>query len=239
MVAPQAAEQRGDVGVVERPAAGAARALAQMAPPGGELLTALCPRQVTPGAGQQLREQMDQRLTDTPIATCVDTKVRTPQHTRLLPASITAIAAPEALLELASLPEVVSLPPQDRSTNEWLRRLGLISYALYLWHWPLHVYLAPERLGLDAAWAGVVQAVAALVFATATYRFVEQPVRRGGVRALWPRSTAPRRLAPIAAAVYLGERGWTALPQQALRRAASALFLLAGAWTGLAALRLV
>lgn len=46
-------------------------------------------------------------------------------------------------------------------------------------------------------------------------------------------------LAPIAAAAYLGERGWTALPQAALRRTASALFLLAGAWTGLAALRLV
>jgi len=110
-----------------------------------------------------------------------------------------------AFCVVALVPILAAASPHPNSFQhvlsfEWLRRLGLISYALYLWHWPLHVYLAPERLGLDAAWAGVVQAVAALVLATATYRFVEQPVRRGGVRALWPRSPASRRLAPIAAA---------------------------------------
>lgn len=43
----------------------------------------------------------------------------------------------------------------------------------------------------------------------------------------------------IAAAAILGERDWTSLPQSALRRAASAPFVVAGAWAGLSALRLV
>lgn len=46
-------------------------------------------------------------------------------------------------------------------------------------------------------------------------------------------------LAAIAPASLAGERGWAALPQATLRRAASALFLAAGAWLGLSGLRLV
>lgn len=46
-------------------------------------------------------------------------------------------------------------------------------------------------------------------------------------------------VAVISAAAMLGERGWTRFPQAALRRAASALFVVSGAWTGLSALGLV
>lgn len=80
-------------------------------------------------------------------------------------------------------------PFQRVFSFEWLRRLGLISYALYLWHWPVHVFLSPDRLGLGDTASGAVQAVVALVLATLTYRFVEAPVRRGGVAALLPRAS--------------------------------------------------
>lgn len=46
-------------------------------------------------------------------------------------------------------------------------------------------------------------------------------------------------VAVIAPAALIGERGWAALPHAALRRIAAALFLIAGAWTGLSALALV
>lgn len=46
-------------------------------------------------------------------------------------------------------------------------------------------------------------------------------------------------LAVLAPAALTGERGWAALPQAALRRVASALFLVAGVWTALSALALV
>ncbi|MEN9451484.1 MAG: hypothetical protein RLZZ369_543 [Pseudomonadota bacterium] len=55
--------------------------------------------------------------------------------------------------------------------------IGLISYPLYLWHWPLLSYLriinskAPDRL-LAAAALGL-----AVVLAWLTYRFIESPIR--------------------------------------------------------------
>lgn len=58
---------------------------------------------------------------------------------------------------------------------------GLISYSLYLWHWPLLAFarywrLAPLTPGETAA-----VLVAALVIAIGSWWFVERPVRRG-----WP-----------------------------------------------------
>ena len=56
--------------------------------------------------------------------------------------------------------------------------VGLISYSLYLWHWPL---LAFARYHLDRSlhWGEVACLLAAsLLAAFATYRYVEQPARR-------------------------------------------------------------
>jgi peptidoglycan/LPS O-acetylase OafA/YrhL len=56
--------------------------------------------------------------------------------------------------------------------------LGLISYSLYLWHWPLIVFTklaTSERL--TAAEQATI-AAAAIILATLTWRFVEQPFRR-------------------------------------------------------------
>lgn len=55
--------------------------------------------------------------------------------------------------------------------------VGLISYPLYLWHWPLFAYLRIMSVGdPPRAWlAGAV--AAAFVLAWATYRFIESPIR--------------------------------------------------------------
>jgi hypothetical protein len=56
--------------------------------------------------------------------------------------------------------------------------LGLISYPLYLWHWPLLSYLATMRNGdpnVLEIWLAIVVAVA---LAWLTFRFVEIPLRR-------------------------------------------------------------
>ncbi|MBD2760235.1 acyltransferase [Yimella sp. cx-573] len=68
---------------------------------------------------------------------------------------------------------------------EPLRQLGLISYSLYLWHWPVIVFLGPERIPHPLLRA-VVQIGLSVGLAYASYRFVEQPVRTGGFRALVP-----------------------------------------------------
>jgi len=56
--------------------------------------------------------------------------------------------------------------------------IGLISYPLYLWHWPLLSYLAIVRNGVPnfvEIWATVLIAV---VLSWLTFRFVEIPLRR-------------------------------------------------------------
>jgi len=56
--------------------------------------------------------------------------------------------------------------------------VGLISYPLYLWHWPLLSYLEIVRNGdptLIEVWAAV---VSALVLSVITYRYAELPLRR-------------------------------------------------------------
>lgn len=74
--------------------------------------------------------------------------------------------------------------------NAWVNRallshpaavsLGLISYPLYIWHWPLISYAHIVRLGKSPTLlmsAGLV--VASVLLAWLTYRFVEQPIRFG------------------------------------------------------------
>ncbi|BDZ58212.1 hypothetical protein GCM10025872_18690 [Barrientosiimonas endolithica] len=77
---------------------------------------------------------------------------------------------------------------------EPLRRLGLISYSLYLWHWPVVVFLSPEVTGLQGAVLTTARLVVSLVLAAGTYRFIEQPIRRQGFGALFQRRVNPSRL---------------------------------------------
>jgi peptidoglycan/LPS O-acetylase OafA/YrhL len=64
----------------------------------------------------------------------------------------------------------MSLPP--------IRALGLISYGVYLWHWPVMFLLNAERLRLhDWPLLGA-QSVITVAIATASYLLVEQPVRQ-------------------------------------------------------------
>jgi peptidoglycan/LPS O-acetylase OafA/YrhL len=66
--------------------------------------------------------------------------------------------------------------------------VGLISYGLYLWHWPLFVVLGSERTGLHGASLLGVRLAATFAAATLCYLLVEGPVRRRSIRpaVLWP-----------------------------------------------------
>ena len=59
--------------------------------------------------------------------------------------------------------------------------VGLISYSLYLWHWPIlvfcHQYLAPADLGLKTTIGAV---AASLLLSSLSWRYIEQPFRRPG-----------------------------------------------------------
>ena len=54
-----------------------------------------------------------------------------------------------------------------------LRAIGRISYGVYLWHWPVYVYLTPARTGLDDGALLFVRLAATFGLAVLSYRLIE------------------------------------------------------------------
>jgi len=81
--------------------------------------------------------------------------------------------------------------------------LGSIAYSLYLWHWPI-LSFARIYVGDTPAWpvrlAGL---VAAIVLATATWWFIERPIRGAWVRR-WPRRSVGSLATAVAVIGLLG-----------------------------------
>ena len=65
--------------------------------------------------------------------------------------------------------------------------IGRISYSLYLWHWPVIVLLR-WTTGVDEARWRILAAVLTFALATASYYFIENPVRRAPRLRLMPRA---------------------------------------------------
>jgi peptidoglycan/LPS O-acetylase OafA/YrhL len=81
--------------------------------------------------------------------------------------------------------------------------IGLISYSLYLVHWPVLVFYRLTSTGMDAQSVGMKLGLCALmvVLATFLYRFVEQPMRRFGSRLRFPRVALIAAVATVLLAV--------------------------------------
>ncbi|HMG39893.1 MAG TPA: acyltransferase family protein [Acidimicrobiales bacterium] len=88
-------------------------------------------------------------------------------------------------------------PVRSALAFEPLRLLGLVSYAVYLFHWPLFLVLTPQRIDDLVGWAPggwalfAVRLVPTLALAAGSYLVLEQPIRKGS----WPRV----RWAPVLA----------------------------------------
>ena len=88
--------------------------------------------------------------------------------------------------------------------------VGVVSYGLYLWHWPVYVVLTQERTGLDGvALLGLRFAVTG-VLATLSYWLVEQPIHAQRLQRRLTATQWRRTVAAATAAVVLGTLGATA-----------------------------
>ncbi|MFX4287260.1 acyltransferase family protein [Janibacter sp. G349] len=138
-------------------------------------------------------------------------------------AILEGLAVPLSLLITVVL--VAATSPASSITQrvlalEPLRRIGMISYGLYLWHWPIVVFLNDQVLPVPTAARVAVQVLLTVLLSWLSYRFVERPVRREGMTALIPRLPRMSRVVCWASAPLLVV-GALALPAAASRVAPS------------------
>ena len=119
------------------------------------------------------------------------------QHPLLYRGGFQLVAIATAILITATtypgthfLPRLLELRP--------LRWIGLRSYSLYLWHWPIFMVTRP---GLDVPFHGwqldLFRFGITIAVAAASYRFIELPIRKDGLAGVWKaRSLAKSRLTP-------------------------------------------
>ena len=89
--------------------------------------------------------------------------------------------------------------------NPILTWFGDRSYGIYLWHWPIFLFLRP---GLDTTWPDFVTQLVrfclVLISAELSYRFVEMPIRNGSIGRLitkWKEFGIPRPKLNFATAI--------------------------------------
>jgi peptidoglycan/LPS O-acetylase OafA/YrhL len=82
--------------------------------------------------------------------------------------------------------------------------VGLISYPLYLWHWPLLVFASRIAQGEPDGVVTAALVAASVVLATLTWRFIEQPIRRRGPGALMRGTLFAGAAACVATATAFG-----------------------------------
>lgn len=97
-----------------------------------------------------------------------------------------------------------------------LRWLGLGSYGLYLWHWPIFVWLSKSRTGLDGWTLTAVRLSVSAAVAYASYHLIEQPIRHGALTKWRGALAVPVGFAGAAAALVLATVGAVPAPSTAL-----------------------
>ena len=116
------------------------------------------------------------------------------------PGWITLIPVLGAVFMIAANPDA----SVNRTLLSWrpMTFVGLISYSLYLWHWPLLAFLFICVPNASSVWT-IVALTLSFVLATAVYFFVENPVRRS--KNICKISTSAMLLIGLVLAVIFGQ----------------------------------
>jgi peptidoglycan/LPS O-acetylase OafA/YrhL len=139
----------------------------------------------------------------------------------MYPYGMLGLDAAVVILIMAAVARPGCIAAQLLSTTP-LRALGKISYGVYLWHFPLFLWLSEGATGLSGIPLLVLRLVVTLAVSTASYVFIEQPIRQRRrpawlVRVLTPLaaagSVAALLLASAASALPVGVPAAATLPQ--------------------------
>jgi peptidoglycan/LPS O-acetylase OafA/YrhL len=85
--------------------------------------------------------------------------------------------------------------------------LGWISYGVYLYHWPIDVFLDAKRVGFGGWPLFAFRTTVTLTVAIASYRIVEQPVRHGALSSVQWRKFTPAIAMALVVAIFVGTNG--------------------------------
>ncbi|MFC4128451.1 acyltransferase family protein [Nocardia rhizosphaerae] len=137
------------------------------------------------------------------------------------PAALLPVGAAVAVVLAVAAGQDGPVPlPNRLLARPVLRWLGDIAYPLYLWHWPILIFVLAER---GSPRAEVVDGSAVLavsiVLAWLTHRWIEQPLRRpfgaGNAGGVWPRRVAAVTVVALLVPTVAVSAGWQAVAGRA------------------------
>jgi hypothetical protein len=94
--------------------------------------------------------------------------------------------------------------------------VGTISYGLYLWHWPINVWLSPTRLDLARTPLNLVRLAVTFACAIVSYRLVERPIRERRFRVAVRPAVAVATVAVVGVVLVGSAGGATDTPRYAV-----------------------
>ena len=116
---------------------------------------------------------------------------------------LSAVAAPRSIV-----PRVLSVTP--------VRYVGRISYGLYIWHWPIFIWLDHARTGLSGYELFAVRVLVTFGVSVASFHLVERPIRMGTFVRTWRAWLAvPVGVGAVLVAVVAATTGTTAVASTA------------------------
>ncbi len=112
---------------------------------------------------------------------------------------VSAVAAPRSIV-----PRLLSLSP--------VRYVGRISYGLYIWHWPIFIWLDHARTGLLGYELFAVRVLVTFAVAVVSFHLVERPIRMGTFVTQWRAwLVVPAGVGVVLVAIVAATTGTTAL----------------------------
>ena len=97
-------------------------------------------------------------------------------------------------------------------SNSVMVFVGLISYSLYLWHWPIISYLNYLHIEINV-WVGAITFIASMLIAWLSWKYIEVPMRKSGSLMPFNRVFTRRFVLPTA---LLATVGWLVVASKGL-----------------------